>query len=54
MLNGEKYIDAPEEERKKAFAHYALPKNIDAMHDNLDKYKIHYDERLLEPFLQVL
>lgn len=50
-INGDKYIDAPEAERRKALVDYALPKNIDAMHDNLDKYRIHYDKWFLESTL---
>ena len=40
---GDKYIDATEEERRKALVDFALPKNIKAMQDNLTKYRIEYD-----------
>lgn len=42
-INGAKYIDAPEAERRKALVEFALPKNIDAMKENLGKYRITYD-----------
>ena len=42
-INGDKYIDAPEAERRKALVEFALPKNIDAMKENLGKYRITYD-----------
>ena len=42
-INGDKYIDASEEERRKALVEFALPKNIDAMKENLGKYRITYD-----------
>lgn len=40
---GDKYIDADETERRKALVDFALPKNIQAMKDNLTKYRIEYD-----------
>ncbi len=40
---GDKYIDATQEERRKALTDFALPKNIQAMQDNLTKYRIFYD-----------
>lgn len=42
-INGDKYIDAPEAERRKTLVEFALPKNIDAMKENLGKYRITYD-----------
>ena len=42
-INGDKYIDASEAERRKALVEFALPKNIDAMKENLGKYRITYD-----------
>ncbi len=50
-IHGDKYISASEEERKKALVDYALPKNIQAMHDNLSKYRIEYDTWFLESSL---
>ena len=40
---GGKYINADETERRKALVDFALPKNIQAMKDNLTKYRIEYD-----------
>ena len=40
---GDKYIAADEAERRKALVDFALPKNIQAMKDNLTKYRIEYD-----------
>lgn len=40
---GDKYINADETERRKALVDFALPKNIQAMKDNLTKYRIEYD-----------
>ena len=47
-INGDKFIDAPEAERRKALIDYALPKNIAAMKENLSKYRIEYDTWFLE------
>lgn len=40
---GDKYINVDEAERRKALVDFALPKNIQAMKDNLTKYRIEYD-----------
>ncbi len=40
---GDKYINSDESERRKALVDFALPKNIQAMKDNLTKYRIEYD-----------
>lgn len=40
---GDKYIDSDEETRRKALVDFALPKNIQAMKDNLTKYRINYN-----------
>ncbi len=50
-INGDKYLDAPESERRKALVAYALPKNIAAMKENLGKYRIEYDTWFLESTL---
>ncbi len=50
-INGDKYIDATEEERRAALVAYALPKNIAAMKENLTKYRIEYDTWFLESTL---
>ena len=41
-------MDRPEEERKRALVDYALPLNIQAMKDAMEKYRIHYDVWFLE------
>lgn len=43
-INGDKYMDASEEERKKALVDFALPKNIAAMKATMAKYRIEYDK----------
>ncbi len=48
---GDKYISASEEERRKALVDYALPKNIAAMKENMEKYRINYDTWFLESTL---
>ena len=40
---GDKYVDMPESERRKALVEFALPKNIQGLHDDLLKYRIEYD-----------
>ncbi|MBQ6266028.1 MAG: arginine--tRNA ligase [Clostridia bacterium] len=42
-VHGDSYISKPESERRKALVDFALPKNIQAMKDNLTKYRIEYD-----------
>lgn len=42
-INGDKYIDASEEERRKALVSFALPLNIEGLERDLLKYKIKYD-----------
>ncbi len=42
-LYGDKYVDAPESERRKALVEFALPKNIQGLHDDLLKYRIEYN-----------
>ncbi len=51
QIHGDKYLDASEAERRKALVAYALPKNIDAMKENLGKYRIEYDTWFLESTL---
>ncbi len=48
---GDKYIDATQDERRKALTDFALPKNIQAMQDNLTKYRIIYDTWFKESVL---
>lgn len=50
-INGDKYMEASQEERRKALIDYALPKNIAAMKENLTKYRIEYDTWFLESTL---
>ncbi len=40
---GDTYVEAPQEERRKALVAYALPLNIDKMHRDMSKYRIEYD-----------
>ncbi len=42
-IYGDTYISKPEEDRRKALVDFALPKNIQAMKENLTKYRIEYD-----------
>ena len=43
QINGDKYLSADETERRQALVDYALPKNLEAMRNNLVKYRIEYD-----------
>ncbi len=42
-IHGDKYINATEEERRKALVDFALPLNIEGLERDLLKYKIKYD-----------
>ena len=42
-LEGDKYLDASSEDRKKALISYALEKNIKYLEEDLGKYRIFYD-----------
>ncbi len=42
-INGDKYIDADSESRRKALVDYALEKNVDYLKRDLEKYRIFYD-----------
>ena len=42
-IHGDSYVEKPEEERRKALVEFALPKNIQGLHDDLAKYRINYD-----------
>lgn len=50
-IYGDKYLEADEEERRKALVDFALPKNIALMKDNMEKYRINYDTWFLESTL---
>lgn len=47
-LNGDRYVDASAEARRKALVDYALPRNIEKMKNDLAKYRITYDKWFLE------
>ena len=42
-IYGDSYVEKSEAERRKALVEFALPKNIQGLHDDLAKYRIHYD-----------
>lgn len=42
-LYGDKYVDAPQKERRDALVNYALPLNIKKLEDDLLRYRIKYD-----------
>lgn len=43
-IYGDKYVNADSEERRQALCNFALPKNIQKLHDDLGKYRIQYDK----------
>ncbi|MCD7846391.1 MAG: arginine--tRNA ligase [Oscillospiraceae bacterium] len=45
---GDKYLYMPAEERQKAFIDYGIPKNIQRMRDDLERYGIKFDRWFLE------
>ncbi len=47
-LYGDKYVNAPVEERQNALCDFALPKNIAKLKTDLEKYRIQYDRWYLE------
>ena len=42
-IHGDTYLQHSEKERRAALVAYALPKNIETMHANLEKYRIEYN-----------
>jgi arginyl-tRNA synthetase len=42
-IHGDKYVDVSEADRRKALVEFALPKNIQGLHDDLLKYRIEYN-----------
>ena len=42
-IHGDAYVDAEEKERRDALVAYALPKNIEGLKTDLEKYRITYD-----------
>ncbi len=47
-IHGDKYLNCSFEERKKALVDFALPKNINRMKKDMEKYKIVYDNWFYE------
>lgn len=50
-IYGDKYVNADSEERRQALCDFALPKNIQKLHDDLGKYRIQYDKWFIESTL---
>ena len=50
-IYGDKYVNADSEERRQALCDFALPKNIQKLHDDLGKYRIQYDKWFYESTL---
>jgi len=42
-IEGDKYVNASPEERKKALVAYALPRNIEGLRADLGRYRVEYD-----------
>lgn len=42
-IHGDGFVNKPESERRAALVEFALPKNIQGLHDDLLKYRIEYD-----------
>ncbi len=49
--HGDRYVNASQEERRAALVAYALPKNIQGLHDDLARYRVHYDNWFKESSL---
>ncbi len=43
QIHGDSYVNADQKERRKALVDFALPKNIEKMKTDLEKYRIRYD-----------
>ncbi|MGI6283572.1 arginine--tRNA ligase [Caproicibacterium lactatifermentans] len=50
-INGDRYVNAPDPERRQALVDYALPLNIQGLQDDLLKYRIRYDNWFRESTL---
>ncbi len=50
-INGDKYVNADSQQRRQALCDYALPINIQKLRDDLEKYRITYDNWFLESSL---
>ena len=48
---GDRYVNVPEQERQEAFVAYGLPRNIERMKRDLERYRIRFDEWFLESSL---
>ncbi len=48
---GDKYVDSPSADRRKALVDYALPKNIEGLERDLGRYRITYDKWFRESTL---
>ena len=48
---GDRYVGASEEERQAALTAYALPRNIQGLHDDLLRYRVEYDNWFRESTL---
>ncbi len=48
---GDQYVDASQEDRRAALVNYALPKNIQGLHDDLKRYRVEYDNWFKESTL---
>ncbi len=42
-LHGDRYVDAAPEERRAALIGFGLPRNIQGLHDDLQRYRVEYD-----------
>ena len=49
--HGDNYVEASQEERRAALVNYALPKNIQGLHDDLLRYRVEYDNWFKESSL---
>ena len=48
---GDKYVSADPGQRRKALVDFALPRNIKRMQDDMEKYRIHFDNWFMESTL---
>ena len=46
--DGDKYLSLTPEERRQAFIDYGIPRNIERMRVDLERYRIHFDKWFLE------
>ena len=47
-MHGDDYVTVDSDQRRKAFIEYALPRNIERMKRDLERYRIHFDQWFLE------